>query len=411
MDISKNIEESGRRLGRDMKAIREDREVTLEAISRETKAAGNVLEEFEHTALVGNPMYNRVYLRLFMRSYAEVVGVRTDDALRAADEMLAGQYTDRLRRLYLDQEPAEGGAGAETAVSGVPAAAAPAEPPPTEQSKPSTQGAASSRTSDGTSGADASKPSAPSADSAKTADGQPAAEAAKARSKGGTKAPTGAPEPSRPEPPATTKAAQASGGSGTVAAGRKGRQSKLSVPAASAAPSAAGSESSPGGVLILNGPSLLRWAGGVAGVVIIALAAWFFWPDPIEPPPPPVQVAPPDTTQRAPALPPRIVLGDTTSFFVIAARDTLNPIRITVDGGIRAPYWIEYLDSLELRVSQELVLEQRLNAVDVSVNDILLPTDGRDAANRLVLSKDMAQAFLDSLRAAGGSPGAGLPND
>lgn len=382
-----------------MKAIREDREITLEAIARETKAAGNVLEEFEQTALVGNPMYNRVYLRLFMRGYAEVVGVRTDDALRAADEMLAGQYTDRLRRLYLDDEPLAGDAGGGAAAAGGPSGVAPAGPPPNVPSQPSTPGAGMTGPSDSskTAGSNLSKPAGSDA-SKTTPDRSPTKEPEPQAEKPATTASGSKTEKPRP----ADKALSASRGSGSSTASGKGGQSKTSQPTSS--------DGSPGG-LLLNSQSLVRWAGGVIGVVIVALATWYFWPDATEPPPPPVQVTPPDTTQLTATLPPRIILGDTTSFFVIAARDTLNPIRITVDGGIRAPYWIEYLDSLELRVSQDLVLEQRLNAVDVSVRDILLPTDGRDAENRLVLSKEMAQAFLDSLRTAGGYPVGGVPND
>ncbi|NNE71614.1 MAG: hypothetical protein HKN29_14795 [Rhodothermales bacterium] len=151
--------------------------------------------------------------------------------------------------------------------------------------------------------------------------------------------------------------------------------------------------------------SLMPWLGGAAAVVIIALAAWFLWPDAAPQAPAPAEFLPPDTLQTAaPVLPPRIVLGDTTSFYVIAARDTLNPIRLTVDNGLRTPYWIEFLDSLELRVTDQLVVEQRLNAVDVSVADILVPTDQRDPSNRLVLTKSGVQAFLDSLRTSGGYP-------
>jgi hypothetical protein len=325
---------------------------------RVTKAAPNVLEEFERTALVGNPMYNRVYLRLFMRGYAEVIGIRTDDALRAADEMLKGRYTDRLARLYLEDYAGE---SAETADEGTPGAPD-AEVPKSDSSSGSSKAAAS---------AAASSPAV----------GQPATAAADSKPSDKSAKPAAATIPGSKTP-------------SRVAAGSTAIPSKAS---------GSGADLSKGAV------------AGVAGfalVAVVALAAWFFWPDSVETTPVPAVAIPADTVRvQAPQLPPRIVLGDTTSFFVIAARDTLNPIRVTPDGGIRAPHWIELGDSLEFRVANELVLEMRLNAVDVSVHDVLLPTTGRDAARRLVLTKDFAQAYLDSLRTAGGAPGSAAGNE
>ncbi|MFT4605482.1 MAG: hypothetical protein ACI9W4_002221 [Rhodothermales bacterium] len=333
MNVEDNIKEAGHRLGRDMRAIRVAHSVTHESICRETKAAANVLEEFERTALVGNPMYNRVYLRLFMRSYAEVIGIRSDDVLHAADEMLQGQYTDRLARIYLESDgtpekavtPTETKAPAAEGKADVPPIAKPGSPRATKKDAPPPQ-------------SPASKPPRPT-----------------------------------PRPPVQS-----------------------------------GARSTASGTTLSKGA-----IGGIAGFVLallIAAAIWYFWPDPVETTP--AVIEQPATEgiripEPQPQLPPRMVLGDTTSFFVIAARDTLNPIRITADRGIRTPYWIQLGDSLEFRVADELVLERLLNAVDVSVYDVLLPTNGRDATRRLVITRAFAQAYLDSLRIEAGAAAAG----
>ncbi len=331
-----------------MRAIRTARSVSHEAIVRVTKAAPNVLEEFERTALAGNPMYNRVYLRLFIRGYAEVIGIRPDDALRAADEMLQGQYTDGLARLYLESHDEEVPEAVATAGPGIPETES-------EEPKAAAPGPVDAR-------ADAPTEKTAAASTAATAT---------------PPAPSKPPSPATPPPPSQPPAWPPP-------------RPSLSPPIAS------------GAADTLSG----RAAAGIAGIIIlalVALAAWFFWPDTVETTPAPAEQLVADSVPApVPQLPARIVLGDTTSFFVIAARDTLNPIRITVDGGIRAPHWIELGDSMEFRVASELVLEMRLNAVDVSVHDVLLPTNGRDAARRLVLTKAFAQAYLDSLRTAAG---------
>jgi hypothetical protein len=321
-----------------MRRIRRSKSISSKAVITATKAAPTVVQEFEETALMGNPVYNRVYLRLFVRGYAEVIGIRSEDALRAVEEVLGGQYQGSLARLYLEEDedtsaPPPGPppvAAAPPPASEAPAAELPpASPPATPAPPPATP---------------ASPPATPASPPA-----------------------TPAPPPATPAPPPATPRSPA--------------------------------------ILVPGGWNPGRWLGVILAAGAVAAAAWFFWPEAArnEPPPPVAR----DTVQaRAPVLPPRVILADTVSFFVIAARDTLNPFRATVDGGTRTPYWIELLDSLEFRVTNQIVLERRLQAMDVSVRGVLVPTDKRDDLGRLVLSRQGVQAYLDSLRTTGGLPGA-----
>jgi hypothetical protein len=321
-----------------MRRIRRSKSISSKAVIAATKAAPTVVQEFEETALMGNPMYNRVYLRLFVRGYAEVIGIRSEDALRAVEEVLGGQYQGSLARLYLEEDEDT--------------SAPPPGPPPVAAAPPPASEAPAAELPPATPASPPATPAPPPA----------------------TPAPPPASPPATPAPPPATPAPP---------------------PAAPHSPA----------ILVPGGWNPGRWLGVILAAGAVAAAAWFFWPEAArnEPPPPVAR----DTVQvRAPVLPPRVILADTVSFFVIAARDTLNPFRATVDGGTRTPYWIELLDSLEFRVTNQIVLERRLQAMDVSVRGVLVPTNKRDDLGRLVLSRQGVQAYLDSLRTTGGLPGA-----
>jgi hypothetical protein len=346
-----------------MRRIRRSKSISSKAVITATKAAPTVVQEFEETALMGNPVYNRVYLRLFVRGYAEVIGIRSEDALRAVEEVLGGQYQGSLARLYLEEDEDT--------------SAPPPGPPPVAAAPPPASEAPAAELPD----ASPSVTAAPDPPPTKPAPASPPA------------AP--APPPATPAPPPATPASPPATPASPPATPAPPPATPAPPPATPRSPA----------ILVPGGWNPGRWLGVILAAGAVAAAAWFFWPEAArnEPPPPVAR----DTVQaRAPVLPPRVILADTVSFFVIAARDTLNPFRATVDGGTRTPYWIELLDSLEFRVTNQIVLERRLQAMDVSVRGVLVPTDKRDDLGRLVLSRQGVQAYLDSLRTTGGLPGA-----
>ena len=69
----------------DLRRIREKRDLTLEALHDETKIPLDVLQDFEKTGLFDNPMFNRVYLRMLVRTYALFVAIPSKEALEALD--------------------------------------------------------------------------------------------------------------------------------------------------------------------------------------------------------------------------------------------------------------------------------------------------------------------------------------
>lgn len=98
---------SGSRFARDMKRIREEQEVSLADIHEETMIPGELIRSFEEHGLLEHPRFNRVYLRSFVRSYAQCVNVDADTALSELQRALDGAYTNQLAVAYLDEEPAD----------------------------------------------------------------------------------------------------------------------------------------------------------------------------------------------------------------------------------------------------------------------------------------------------------------
>jgi Helix-turn-helix domain len=354
-----------------MRAIRAARSITQEAVVRATKAPPNVVKEFETTSLVGNPMYNRVYLRLFVRAYAEVVGIRATDALKAIEDVLSGTYTGRMAQLYLDEsatseERSANAGGEETA------------PPAAAQSAP---GLVSGR-------ADQELFVKTSADSLGPASDNPKSAVAD----DSTRKPP-APEASPVVPPAAEPASAKVGTAKPTSSNRRG-------PA----------------FLMPDSASTLRAVGAVLGVVAILVTAWLLWPT-FKAAEPASVVASLDTLHApVPVLSPRVVLADTVVYSVIAARDTLNPFIVNAEEAFldgrwvsltrASPIWVQFRDTLHVRVTDVFEIQRHTDDVDVLLQGQPVPLELIRRDLRISFSRGEAQAYLDSLRTAAGPPGA-----
>lgn len=145
-----SVTASGERFARDMRRIREAHDVSREAIYDETMISVHLIESFEQDGLFEHPTFNRVYLRSFMRSYANAVGMNPDDALTHLERALTGKYANELAVEYLGDEPIEIDSVEETAEETVPDEAdkepSPDAPPDGSASPASPPGATASPT-------------------------------------------------------------------------------------------------------------------------------------------------------------------------------------------------------------------------------------------------------------------------
>ena len=95
------------RFNDDLRRIREERGLSVEALHEETKIPLGLLKQFEENGLFDHPMFNRVYLRSLVRAYAEQVSIDQDQALDYLDEALDGRYAGGLAAAYLGEAPDE----------------------------------------------------------------------------------------------------------------------------------------------------------------------------------------------------------------------------------------------------------------------------------------------------------------
>lgn len=320
-----------------MRAIREQQGVSIEAIHEETKIPIGLIEAFEETALFDHTQFNIVYLRSFVRTYAEMVGIDPQEAVDALNKARTGQYRRELAIAHLGMNPADvSPAGAretpeptrpspaEPAAPPEPAEAPPAEPVP--DAEPST----------------AARPTPEPPDDVVA----PPAE------------PTAAPSPPPPGAPVWWKNPQVLWGLlilvGVVAVALvaivllRGQGSEVPPPAGGTNPA------------------------DTSGLTIA------------------------ESTFVEPARP-RVVLADTFTVLVRAAYDRVDPLRVTVDQDLRRPYWIEQDSSRIFRVADRIILEEQLDDIEVAVEGYSYPVERRDALGRLVMTRAGLQAFLDSL--------------
>jgi len=115
---------AGKRFARDMKRIREDRGFSVEELHKETRIARSLIQSFEEGGLYDHSTFNEVYLRSFVRAYAEALGIAPEAVLDGLEAALNESYDDQLAQQYL-QSPAsaeegkmgDGGEGADASAS------------------------------------------------------------------------------------------------------------------------------------------------------------------------------------------------------------------------------------------------------------------------------------------------------
>ncbi|MEM6648505.1 MAG: helix-turn-helix domain-containing protein [Bacteroidota bacterium] len=156
-----------------------------------------------------------------------------------------------------------------------------------------------------------------------------------------------------------------------------------------------------------GGPSPFASLGPAvgAGVLVLALAAAVaFWAVTREGPeasmPPDAQEEAERAVEEAPPPPPTPAsVGETIDVRIVAQPGPVLGVRLTADADLRRPYWIEPDSVRAVSVQERLVIEDQWERFRLEVEGYDYPTSERvrDAQNRLVLTKPVVQAFLDSV--------------
>ena len=362
---------SGKRFAEDLRRLREARGLSIDDLHRETKIPHNLIRSFEATSLFNHPMFNRVYLRSFVRTYAELVRAPQEQVLKALETALEGHYTGGLAARVLEDESSDGETTRdqthETPPPPWPAGERTPDRPPEKSSrwkKESRRQGAEKEERSGKGGASeqaADEPPAPLE--------EPAGEAWSAQS-----------------PPA--------GASGEADAARRRRKNRSRVPGPSAVPSDA---------------SLLRVGAGLAAVALVAAALVAFWPSG-EDRSPAGAGASADTAAAGPAAgtaaaastPPRAEIGATLDLVIVGALGPVQGIRLTRDGDLRRPYWIEEGAATAFPAEERILVEEdaQIAKARLLLEGYPFPHNRRDAQGRIRIDRSAAQAFLDTVRGA-----------
>lgn len=348
---------SGQQFALDLQQIREARGVALQDVHEETKIPIGLLEQFEQTGLFDHPMFNRVYLRSLVRTYAEMIHIPTDTALSALDKALNGTYRGELLAATSGQKGVRQITEAEEPLATE--RRPPAEPvEPPEQPHPPT----------------AAAPPPPEA------------------------------EPPLVEPPAVAAADEAAAevveekqplrpvGTVQTAAGPEAQ--------ARARPSSRPKRPDPYG----STGNAWQWVAGVVVILLLAAGIWAIiaftntsTPEAAEPvaeavpEPDTVDVAPPEPVTAG------VTVGDTIDVVVVAETGPVQQIRVTQDTDSRRPYWIEQGRANRFPVLERIVIEEQLEKIRLLVEGYEFPTSRRDSLNRIVITRETAEAFADTL--------------
>jgi len=85
---AESVSAAGERFARDMRRIREARDVTQDDIHEEKRIAITLITAFEQDGLFEHPAFNRVYLRSFVRAYSDCIDVDPELALSHLERAL-----------------------------------------------------------------------------------------------------------------------------------------------------------------------------------------------------------------------------------------------------------------------------------------------------------------------------------
>ena len=341
-EISRDIQ-----FARDLKEIRQSNGISIDDIHNESKIPVGLIESFEESGLFDHTMFNRVYLRSFVRTYADSIGISPDLALSSLEAALEGTYQRELAVEYLGLEPApEPTTDSDDTI--IP------EPDPEIES---TATAAPDRSSS------SSTPVAPAP----------------------------------PIPPAYHEDEEEEevddlqiASSPALSEPERDWTSQSPPPGTAVAPTRRSGGGSQWIYLLLAAVVVL---GLVWGVVELSGGR--------DASPSSAELVAADTVDadtiaiEAPSAPPPVALGDTMHVTIASADSQLvQDIKVTVDDDLRRPYWLEAGESRSFSATNQIVIEQELDVIDLRLEGRPYPTDRVDAQGRIVITRDVAREFL-----------------
>ena len=346
----------GERLARDLRRIRSDREVSIDDIHRETMLATELIERFESDALFDHPSYNEVYLRSFVRTYAGCIDIEPEEAVEALDAALNETYTNQLAATYLDEDPI---APPSTSIEG----------DKQESGQPDESEVVSASSED------------------IPADAEPSDASVRASPPEGDREAN--PSPMKPSGDTSTESSSNAQPDEDKSTSPWADQSAVLIGIAVVVVFVAG-------MLVLTGIDQNGEEASNAPDNSEELAVNSHEPDSEEADPENTADPADDADQPTPAS---IELGDTLKITVVAEEGAISPIRVQRDDDLRRPYYIEEGEGAVFPTETVVILEDQLDDIQLLLEGYEFPTDMRDDQGRIVIDRETAEAFADTLHA------------
>lgn len=343
------------RFGRDLRRIREDRDVTTATVHTYTQAPESQIQSFEAGTLYEESTMNPVYLRAFVRAYAEAVDLPPHAVLDQLEAALSGNYQNQLAVQYLDV--------------------------PSSASKPDS----STGQPDAASREDEQEIASRGSSTDEGTDSGGAQSTGREYESGKTEGESETPDPDPEDETVSTASTTESGG--TLWSENRGASLVaiaglflIAVVGALIYASLGETDSAP------NSPSesSARTVASADQSSPDTLAA----ADTAEIDERPQQASPGD-----------IALGDTLHVTVYATAD-VRELRVQQDDNLRRPYWIREGEAAVFPFARRITLQNRLDSLRLLVERYPYPVSRTDDEGQIVITRDKVQRFLDTLRAA-----------
>lgn len=339
------------RFARDLRRIREDREVTLETVHAATQVPESQLQSFEAGTLYEQSTITPVYLRGFVRAYAEAMDLPPDPVLDYLESAFSGEYENQLAVQHLD----------------VPPSAVEPDPTPEPSDASSTEADEISQRPSATPEPEENAPPIPAGD------------------RGSSE------EPDHPEDPSPTP--NSSRSREIAYTGINGLWSKYRRTFIVAITS----------LIVLGAVGALTTylesdsppSESTSEPARRAAAS-------VDRPSPDSQAVADSSGAEETSQPPSQVRGtlDDTLHVTVLARADVREMRVQQDDDLRRPYWIEEGEAKVFPFARRITLQNRLDSLRLLLERYPYPTSRTDDEGRIVITRETAQQFFDTLRAS-----------
>ncbi len=404
-----------RRFARDLRRIREDRSVSRTAIQEETQVHASHLKSFEAGVLHEEERMNGVYLKAFVRAYAEAIGLSAETVVEHLESALSGTYDDQLAVTFLNAPSTEAEADVSEAAAASPSAEGEqdaADSPSGPSDKPG------EKTSEDKLGPAEESPQETKTDptQAVSSDAQSSAGQSPSSPRSGASASEAAgerPSPDVQEEPHFSDLSGEEERAGRAPSSAHGRAPRQGTPQGDSF------SSTVQGILAAHRDKVLTTIGIALLVGLVGGLGFYLTRGGATSEPPsggetlgasPAADAGPsaaeatgDTSAPAPRSarrpPADITLGDTLHVTVRATED-VRELRVQQDDNLRRPYWIEAGEARVFPFVERVTLQNQLENLELLLEGYRYPITSTDEQGRVIIRRDTAEQFADTLRGA-----------